>query len=333
MSCSRPFLRTVFVILASLGLSIVAQAQYRASIQGVITDPQGAVVEGATVTLVDTQTNRTVTSTTDANGIYNFHALPLSTYKVSVEKSGFKKKTIDNYVPSADQANGVNRELELGGSTETVNVAAEDIAPIETQNATISGTVNSNAIQHLPSFGRDVFQLIQLAPGVFGDSRQAGGGGGANLAGTQGPGATGGSTGIFATENGPQALSAGQQYENNSITIDGISTTSAVWGGTTIITPSEDSVDNVKVVSNGYDAENGRFSGAQIQVTSKSGSNHFHGSAFFAAHRPGLSAYQPFNGNGNTKLRDTSFFDQLGGSLSGPIWKNKIFAFFAWETV
>jgi len=177
MSCSRPFLRTVLVILASLPLSIVAQAQYRASIQGVITDPQGAVVEGANVTLVDTQTNRTVASTTDANGIYNFHALPLSTYTITVEKSGFQKKTVDHYVPIADQPNGLNLELELGGSSETVNVSAEDIPPIETQTATISGTVNSNAIQHLPSFGRDVFTLIQLAPGVFGDGRLGGGGG------------------------------------------------------------------------------------------------------------------------------------------------------------
>ena len=110
------------------------------------------------------------------------------------------------------------------------------------------------------------------------------------------PGATGGNAGIFQTENGPQALAAGQQYENNSYSIDGISTTSAVWGGTTIITPSEDSVDNVKVLSNGYDAENGRFSGAQVQLTSKSGTNNFHGSAFFTIHRPGLNAYQRFNG-------------------------------------
>jgi len=90
----------------------------------------------------------------------------------------------------------------------------------------------------------------------------------------------------------------------------------------------------VKVLSNGYDAESGRFSGAQIQVTSKSGSNDYHGSAFFTAHRPGLSAFQRYNGPGNkTKLRDTSFFDQFGGSVGGPILKNKIFAFFAWETV
>ena len=92
-------------------------------------------------------------------------------------------------------------------------------------------------------------------------------------------------------------------------------------------------MQSVKVVSNGYDAEKGRFSGAQIQVTSKSGSNQFHGSLFFVAHRPGLNAYQRFNGSGNSKLRDNSFFDQFGGSVGGPIWKNKIFAFFDYETV
>src|SRR5207249_3702767 len=173
----------------------------------------------------------------------------------------------------------------------------------------------------------------QLAPGVFGDRAQGNGGGAANLPGTQGPGALGGNAGIFQTENGPQALAAGQQYENNSITIDGISTSSAVWGGTTIITPSEDSVDSVKVVSTGYDAENGRFSGAQIQVTSKSGSNQFHGSLFLVAHRPGLNAFQRFNGSGNGVLRDENRFNQFGGSVGGPIWKNKIFFFFNYETV
>src|SRR5205807_1601613 len=167
----------------------------------------------------------------------------------------------------------------------------------------------------------------------FGDRAQGNGGGSANLPGTEGPCGTGGNQGIFQTENGPQALAAGQQYENNSITIDGISTTSAVWGGTTIITPTEDSVDSVKVVSNDYDAENGRFSGAQIQVISKGGTNQYHGSIFATAHRPGLNAYQSFNGQGNSKLRDNNFFTQAGGSVGGPIWKNKIFAFFAYETV
>jgi hypothetical protein len=248
-----------------------------------------------------------------------------------VEHEGFTKRVLEHVQIIPEQLNSLDLQLEVGQVQTTVTVSGTTQA-LDTETATVSGTVTSNQVEHMPSFGRDVFQLIQLAPGVFGDGAQGSGGGSTNIPGTQGPGATGGSDGIFRTENGPQALAAGQQYENNSITIDGISTTSAVWGGTTIVTPSEDSVDNVKVVSNSYDAESGRFSGAQIQVTSKSGSNQFHGSGFFTAHRPGLDAFQRYNGT-NSVQRDDNFFDQFGGSVGGPIWKNKVFAFFAYETV
>ena len=104
----------------------------------------------------------------------------------------------------------------------------------------------------------------------------------------------------------------------------------------------------MRVVANGYDAENGRFSGAQIQVTSKSGTNNVHGSAFFQAYRPGLNAYQRYNGTGfynflapdgtpnppsqRNLFRDPQQFNQMGGSVGGPLWRNKIFAFFAYET-
>src|SRR5277367_2183928 len=310
-----------------------AHGQFRGSMRGVVTDPQGAVVQGATVTLKNLGTNQTQVATTDENGVYNFNALPPDQYSVTVEKAGFKKKVLDQVGIIPEQANALNIQLDIGQVTESVTVSGDSTPLIDTETASISGTVSSNQIQHMPSFGRDVFQLVQLAPGVFGDGAQGNGGGAAQLPGTQGPGGTGGSTGIFATENGPQALSSGGQYENNSITIDGISTSSAVWGGTTVITPSEDSIDSVKILSNDYDAEYGRFSGAQIQVTSKSGTNQFHGSAFFTAHRPGLDAYQRFNGPNNSVLRDDSFFDQFGGSIGGPIWKNNVFGFFNYETV
>jgi len=115
-------------------------------------------------------------------------------------------------------------------------------------------------------------KVAALAPGSFGDNSQAAGNDNYNLPGTQtGGGQSGGADGIFKTENGAQIVANGNQTENNGISIDGISTTSVVWGGSTVITPSEDSVDNVKIVSNSYDAENGRFSGAQIQITSKGG--------------------------------------------------------------
>jgi hypothetical protein len=170
---------------------------------------------------------------------------------------------------------------------------------------------------------------------MFADGAQDGGGGGFyTLPGVQSaPTPSGGSTGIFATENLTPGFSNGQQAQNSGVSIDGISTTSAVWGGATVITPSEDSVDDVKIVTNSYDAEDGRFTGAQVQITSKSGTNDFHGSLFFTTHQPNLNAYQPFFGLGTSSLRDDNKFNQFGGSLGGPIWKNKIFAFFNYETV
>ena len=284
------------------------------------------------VTLENTGTGQKLVSTSDTNGIYDFNALPPSPYRLTVEAQGFKTKVLEHVAIIPEQPNALDLQLEVGEIEQTVTVSGTTEG-LDTETATLSGTISSNQIQHMPSFGRDVFQLIQLAPGMTGDGAQGSGGGGQNLPGTQGPGATGGTGGIFQTENGPQALAAGQQYENNSISVDGISTASAVWGGTTIVTPSEDSVESVKVVSNGYDAENARFSGAQIQVTSKSGTNDFHGTFFFSAHRPALNAFQRFNGQGNPVLKDQNRFNQLGGGIGGPIWKNKIFFFFNIETI
>lgn len=332
MNVRKLFFRGVPLLCLIICTINPAHAQYRASIQGVVTDPQGAVVSGATVTLKNLDTNQIQVATTNDAGIYNFTALPPNRFTVTVEKEGFNKKVLENVGIIAEQSNALNIQLDVGAVTQSVTVSGDSTPLIDTETADLSGTITDKQIQHMPSFGRDVFQLVQLAPGVFGDGAQ-GVGGGSQLPGTQGPGGTGGNQGIFQTENGPQALAVGQQYENNSYTIDGISTDSAVWGGTTIITPTEDSIDSVKVLSNGYDAENGRFSGAQVQVISKSGTNEYHGSAFFTAHRPGLNAFQKFNGQGNAVLRDSDFFDQFGGSIGGPILKNKLFVFFAWETV
>ena len=340
---SRRFFRMIVLALTGCLFGATAVAQFRTSIQGVVTDPQGEVVPGATLTLTDTSTNQTVIRTSNGNGVFNFNALPADHFSLVIESKGFKKKILNDLQLIPEQPNALNVQLELGGASETITVDASQVAALDTQTASIGGTITSNQIQNMPSFGRDVFQLIQLAPGVFGNGSQGGGNAGTNnLPGVAGPGGSAAGAGIFATENGPQAVANGGQTQTNSISIDGISTVSAVWGGTTIITPNEDSVDNVKILSNGYDAENGRFSGAQIQVTSKSGTNSYHGSIFFRANRPGLNAYQPYNGPGSLQpgtpeerglLRNTQRFNQIGGSVGGPIWKDRIFAFFAYETI
>jgi hypothetical protein len=322
----------LLVAVCALLSPMLAHAQYRTSIQGVVTDSTGAVVPGVTLTLTDPATNEKQVRTSDNDGVFNFNALANTHFKLEVEKQGFTKKVLDNVDLIRDQANALNVELEVGSASQTVNVNASEAPAIDTETASSSGVVSDNEIQHLPSFGRDALRLTQLAPGMFSDGSQSSGGQ-YNLPGTQsGPAPSGGAVGIFATENLAQGYSAGNQAQNTGISIDGISTTSAVWGGSTVITPSEDSLEDVKIVTNSYDAEDGRFSGAQIQITSKSGSNQFHGSLFFTGHQPNLNAYQRYNG-GNTVQRDNSKFEQFGGSVGGPIWKNKIFAFFAYETV
>jgi hypothetical protein len=326
-------LKSLLILILAF-CALPTYAQYRASIQGVVTDADGATVSGATLTLTNLETNQKLTATTDGNGIYNFNALPPSKYSLTVEKTGFRKKFLENVGVIPEQANAFNIQLDVGQVTETVTVNGDSTPLIDTETASVNGVVTANQIQHLPSFGRDVLKLAQLAPGAFGDQAQGGGGNSNNLPGTQtGGGASGGADGIFKTENGAQVIANGQQSENNGISIDGISTTSSVWGGSTIITPSEDSVESVEIVSNSYDAEDGRFSGAQLKITSKSGTNDFHGSAFLTTHQPNLNAFQRFDGAGLRPRRDEDKFEQFGGSVGGPIWKNKVFFFFSYETV
>lgn len=332
------FLRQIALISAALLLSagISAHAQFRASIQGTVTDPDGAIVPGAQLSLKDNGTGHLLTATSDSSGVYNFNALPADQFTLTASAAGFKQKVIQNLQIIPEQANSVNVQLEIGEATTTITVSGETQSALDTDTSNIGGTITDNNIQHMPSFNRDVLTLTQLAPGVTADGSQGSGGGVYATPGNQGPGGSG-SGGSAPTENRPQADANGQQNLTNGIYLDGISTESAVWGGSTIITPTEDSIDNVRIVTNDYDAENGRFSGAQTLITSKSGMNQLHGSAFIAIHRPGLNAYQravhdATGAQVGKPVRDTQRFNQYGGSLGGPIIKNKIFAFFAFES-
>jgi len=336
MKRSNLAVRVVLLVVSIVASSGLVQAQFRTSIQGVVTDSTGAVVPGATLTLTNPATGEKQVRVSDNSGVFNFNALAASAiFRLEVEKTGFQNKVLDNVQLIPDQANAVNVELAVGAAAQTVTVDASAAPLVDTETASINGVVSSNEVQHLPSFGRDVIKLSQLAPGMFADGSQDGAGGQYfNLPGTQSsPTPSGGATGIFATENLTPGYSNGNQAQNNGVSIDGISTTSAVWGGATVVTPSEDSVEDVKIVTNSYDAEDGRFTGAQVQITSKSGTNDFHGSLFFTTHQPNLNAYQPYYGFGTQSFRDNNKFNQLGGSIGGPIWKNKIFAFFNYETV
>ena len=318
------------VVFCLYVLAPMAAAQYRASIQGTVTDAQGATVAAATVTLQNEETGQTYKTETNESGIYNFNALPPSKFTITVEKTGFKTKAIKGVGVISEQANGVNISLEVGTATESVTVSGDSTPLIDTETANLQGTVNARQIQSLPSFGRDPFQLLQLAPGAFGDGAQAAGGGTSNLPSSS-QGGSGGADGIFKIENGGQITANGARAGSNNYQIDGVGVTSVTWGGSSVITPNEDSIKEVKVVTDNYDAENGRYAGAQVQIISQNGTNNYHGSLFFKAHRPGLNAFQKYNGYNTSPVRDASRFNDYGGTVGGPIWKNKLFAFFSYE--
>jgi hypothetical protein len=352
LGCRNLLCTIVFAIAAFFASA--AHAQFRTSIQGVVTDPDGAVVPGATLTLKNLSTNETVVRTSNETGVFNFNALPPDHFSLTVEKARFQKQVLDNLQLIPEQPNSLNVKLALGVESVTVTVDASLAPALDTETANTGQTISDNQIQHMPVYQRDVTQLIQLAPGVLASGAQTAGGGGYQAPGTQtgassgGGGNLGHSSSIFATENGASANANGGQFETNGYSIDGISTVSAVWGGSTVVTPSQDSVANVKIVTNAYDAENGRFSGALTEITSKSGTNNLHGSFFIQIARPGLNAYQRWNGPTSVQsinpvtgakltaaqrglLRDQDRYNQLGGSIGGPIWKNRVFAFFAYE--
>ena len=327
-------LRLLLAILLSF-CAISAYAQYRAGISGAVTDPQGAVVTGAKVTVTAKDTGLSQQTTTDQNGVYTVNRLAPGLYNIVVEKSGFQKKVVDGFNVLAEQVSSMNVTLEIGEVTQTVTVNGSDLPAIDTETGQISGTLSSNEIQDLPALSRDPFQLLRLAPGVFGDGAHNNGGFSQNIPGSAGPGGPSSTASIFATENQVQAFANGQRNEANGFQVDGVSVNSLDWGGAATITPNEESVKEVKITANSYDAEYGRNSGAQVEVVSQNGTNQFHGSLFFKMDRPGLNSFQGYNGPSGPAAdqRVNSRFNQFGGSVGGPIIRNKLFAFFSYETL
>lgn len=319
----RQSVRIVLLVFAlALFPALNLFAQYRAGIQGVVTDAGGGVVPGAKITLINQETNVSKLTESGDSGVYTIVGLAPGKYNLTVEKDGFSKKSLSDLQITAEQMQAVNIALEVGQVSQTVEVDAKDVNTIDTESATIAGTVTDKEIQNLPSVGRDPFQLMRLAPGVFGD--------GNNLPGFN----SGQAGGIFAVENGVQVSANGGRQNANNFQIDGVGVNSSTWGGAPVVTPNEESVKEVKIIANNYSAENGRNAGAQVLVVSQNGTNELHGSAFFKFHRPGLDAYQRWNGPGEPSpvTRDNGRFNQFGGSVGGPIWKNHLFAFFSYET-
>ncbi len=309
--------RTLVCFTLLLLSAVAANAQFRAALQGTVTDPSGAVVSGATVTLTNPETNRTQETTTSDEGFYRFSQLAPGDYNLTVEQAGFSKTTIDTITVSAENATGIDVQLTTGAVTETVTVT-DTAQGLETENGSISRALSTEEVRQLPQVGRDPYELLRLTPGVFGDGARGGGGQAVNLPNTTGPG--GSNNSIFQTENQVQISANGQRLSSNNFQIDGVSVNSFNHGGAALITPNQESVKEIRVLSSSYSAEDGRNSGAQIRVVSQNGTNDFHGSAFFKYNSPKLNAFNKYNGPNAPPARVNDYVRSFGGSFGGPLY-------------
>ena len=320
-------------LLAFLVMLMPAMAQFGAGIQGTVTDQTGAVVTGAKITVTNQATAVSQTTSTNGSGFYSVQLLPPGKYTVSVEAASFNKNSIRDVEVDAESSRSVNVVLKPGPTQESVTVTAE-AKTLETENGSVSGNIDAEQVEQLPSFGRDPYELLRLAPGVFGDSARGGDAKATFLPNVTGVG--GSNNSLYQVENQPQVTANGQRVTENNFMIDGVDVNSLTNGGAAVVTPSQESVESITVLSGSFSAEDGRNSGAQIKVISKTGSNTFHGSGFFKYDEPGLNAFNNFGGfQANfaraPNVRDNNKARIYGGRIGGPLHKDKVFFFFSYE--
>jgi Carboxypeptidase regulatory-like domain len=298
--------RTLSVGFTWLLLSVPAFAQTLGTITGEVKDSTGAVVPGATVTVVNKATNATRTTQSNDVGLYDFPALPPGLYTVSSELQGFKTATTDLEL-QVQQTVRVNFTLELGTVTETATVTG--VSPlVETSNATIGTVIENRRIVELPLNGRNYLQLVALSPNVSAEFA------GAGQAGDRQGG----------TRANQQLSISGQRREFNYYTLDGVDNTDVNFN-TYIFLPSVDALEEFKVQTGVYSAEFGREA-SQVNVVTKSGTNSLHGTVF-EFHRDDAFDARPYSFNAAQAAAPKAPFkwDQYGYTAGGPVWKNHLF--------
>jgi outer membrane receptor protein involved in Fe transport len=301
-----------FFFVLAISLSSPASAQFRSSIEGTVTDPAGAVVPGAQVTLSNIDTGISKSAQSNAEGLFRFPSLPPGRYKLTATSKGFATTLQDNIELLAEQIRTVPLALKAGEVTETVTVTA-DSAPIQLAEAKIQSDISAREISQLPLAGRNIGGLILQTPGVTGTGNASGN---AN------------DTDIFSLVNNPQANGGGQRGDGNSFYVDNTLATSNPDPGVFNLTPNPDSVQELHVSVNDYSAEYGRSGSLVIQAISRTGTNEFHGSLFEYHQDNRLYAHNALSGGAGVPVFRRNEF---GGSVGGPILKNKLFGFFSWD--
>jgi len=307
------------VVLICIFASASAFAQFTSSVQGNVQDPSGRAVASATVRIVNQDTQIAQTTTSDGSGNFRFVSLAPGSYKVTVEAQGFARAEADITLLTEQNLN-VPITLKVGAVTENITVTTQ--APlVDTADSRNEMTLESSGVAELPVAGRNMVTLTTLAPGVSGLGTMGAGEPGA--AGTPGSGVDN-----YSTETQVDASANGQGQMSNMYVIDGLDVTSGIRQGVLNLTPNPESIQEASVQVNTYSAEYSRATGVQEVMTTKSGSDRFHGTAadwfydqkmFALSHFSGPS-YLPFHGN------------NMSFSVGGPIIPHKQFyGFFAVE--
>ena len=309
-------LKALVVITVVFALAGMLDAQtFRGAIQGTVVDSAGGVIPAAQVTVTSLDTNLTRKVTTDGAGDYSVTELPLGAYKVTAEKAGFKSETVSGINVAVAAAQRVDLKLTPGEIRESVVVTAE-VTLVDTTNDTQGGTIGAQQMAELPINGRDFAKAVLMAPGAIGDPAGA----------TDSPG----SFGSFAI-NGNRGRSNNYLLDgtdmNDGYRNDPAINEPGVFGTPATLLPLE-ALAELPVLS-GADAEFGRSAGATVNIVTKSGTNSVHGSVFEDFRNSAMDARNFFN---TTQVPQNPFHNnQFGGSLGGPIVKDKTFFFLAYE--
>ncbi len=308
------------VLLFSCTAVLHAQTSNTGALAGTVTDPSGGVIVGATVTVTNLATGQMRTATTSSSGAYQISLLPPGNYSVRFEAKGFKSLDVPSITVNVTETPELDRKLEVGSSSEKVTVEATT-ETVQTQNATNGTVIPSQEIQNLPLVTRNYTQIVDLSPGVVTNVSNA-----------------------SAMGNGTQNVSAnGQGGISNSYSMDGANITQYTSGGAAqmgsmpgIAIPNPDTIQEFKVQTSQYDAGFGRNAGANVEVITKGGSNNFHGDVFEFNRNNMFNANDFFykfselsdkEANKPQTLKQNTF----GGTLGGPIKKDKIFFFGSYQ--
>ena len=297
----------LFAVLFFVGTAL---AQTSSAIGGQVKDPQGNLVPGAKITLTNLATGATRTQTSNSTGNYSFELLPPGDYKVEAEAKGFRKSVVNNVHALVAKAVDLDLHLQVGAANEEITVTAESgQVLVNTQDASVGNNFTTNQITQLPLEAHNIASLLTLQPGV---TRQG------YVAGARSDQSNVSLDGVDINEPQTNAL-AGTGSANTAQAEQG-----------PVLRLNQDSVEEFRVTTTTTNAAGARSSGAQIALVTKSGTNAFHGSAYESHRNTIFSANDWFN-NHNKIKRPTLLRNTYGGSLGGPIIKNKLFFFYSYE--